>query len=258
MNRGKATQRVARAVKRGDAKGKAEFILEVASPVSPRPASAKARAPVPRRRSQEERRTEAESRLLDAALNLLARKGWVGMTLAEVGEDAGYSRGHASHHFGNKGMLLRALVSHMYGSFAGEMQAAQPMTPGLQSVLGYVRVYFARSDVLWTNTRALLVLLAEALLEDSDTAEVVAECSSKNFTWLEENLRIGIAQGEVRADVDPTLGAEFVIGAVRGVAQQRLLRGRVANIRRNREQVVRLIEQALAAPAGRDSVKSKR
>src|SRR5699024_4887137 len=66
----------------------------------------------PRRRTQAERRQEAEKRLLDAALEVVARRGSVRMTLAEVGEVAGYSRGLAAHRFGNKAGLLRALVAH--------------------------------------------------------------------------------------------------------------------------------------------------
>lgn len=205
----------------------------------------------PRRRSQHERRSEAEARLLEAARTLLSRKGWVGMTLAQVGEAAGYSRGQATHHFGNKGALLRALTTHINRSFVHEMEAAPPSPAGLQAVLGYVHVYFSRSDPKWTNTRTLLLLLAEALLENSDTAEVLAEYNREMFAWLEDNLRQGIAQGEVRSDVDPVVGAEFVVGAMRGLALQRLLSGPVANLREIRGQVMQLIEQAFAAPSSR-------
>ncbi|PTB19095.1 TetR/AcrR family transcriptional regulator [Trinickia symbiotica] len=206
----------------------------------------------PGRRSQQERRSEAEARLLAAAIELLSRKGWVGMTLAEVGEAAGYSRGQATHYFGNKGALLRALTSHLYRSFGEEMQAAPPVPAGLGAVLSYVRVYFERSDRKWTNARAILLLHAEALLENSDTAQVVAEYQREIFTWIVENLRIGIEHGEVRPDVDPTLGAEFVVGAVRGLAQQRLSRGPVENIHGVSDQVVQLIKHAFAADSGRD------
>ena len=211
------------------------------------------------RRTQHERRADAETRLLNAARTLLARKGWVGMTLAQVGEAAGYSRGQATHHFGSKGALLRALTSHINRSFAQEMETAPPSPEGLQAVLGYVRVYLGRSDPKWTNTRTLLLLLAEALLENSDTADVVAEYNREMYTWLEDNLRLAAAQGEVRNDIDPGLGAEFVVGAMRGLALQRLLRGSGSDLRQIREQVVQLIEFTFAAPRGSgESVKSEK
>ncbi|MFP3581653.1 TetR family transcriptional regulator C-terminal domain-containing protein, partial [Arthrobacter sp. SIMBA_036] len=123
---------------------------------------------------------------------------------------------------------------------------------GLQAVLGYVRVYLGRSDPKWTNTRTLLLLLAESLLENSETAGVVAEYNREMFAWLEDNLRVGITRGEVRSDIDPALGAEFVVGAMRGLALQRLLQGPVADIRGIRDQVVRLVEHMFAAPISQD------
>ena len=109
------------------------------------------------RRSQGERRADAEARLLAAAKLLLARKGWVGMTLADVGDAAGYSRSLAAHHFGNKAGLLRALTQHINSSFMDSMQAAAARTRGLDAILGYVSVYLGRSDPHWTNTRTLLI-----------------------------------------------------------------------------------------------------
>jgi AcrR family transcriptional regulator len=202
--------------------------------------------PAQRRRTQEERRAESEERLLAAAVDLLARKGWIGMTLAEVGEAAGYSRGQATHQFGNKAALLRALVLRTYRMFREKMQAQAPSTPGLQAVLGYVRVYFSRTEAEWMNTRANLLLRAETLLENSETIAILDECNRPIVAWLEGNLRIGITNGEIRADVDPGLGAEFVVAITRGLAQQRLAEGRTTNLRKNREQVVRMVERAFA------------
>jgi AcrR family transcriptional regulator len=231
---------------------KTELQLPAAARGSNRPEGREEQTSAPRRRTQQERREEAETRLLAAALTLLSRKGWVGMTLAEVGQAAGYSRGQAAHHFGSKGALLRALTLHINRSFAQEMQAAPTPPAGLQAVLGYVRVYLGRSDPKWTNTRTLLLLLAESLLENSETAEVVAAYNSEMFAWLEDNLRVGIARGEVRGDIDPALGAEFVVGAMRGLALQRLLQGQVADIRGIRDQVVQLVEHTFAAPTDRE------
>lgn len=234
------------------AAGRDKAVLEGRTRQSGGPAVGVEQSATPRRRTQQERREEAEGRLLAAALTLLSRKGWVGMTLADVGQAAGYSRGQAGHHFGSKGALLRALTLHITNSFADEMQAAPTQPEGLQAVLGYVRVYLGRSDPKWTNTRSLLLLLAESLLENSETSGVVAEYNREMFAWLEDNLRVGITRGEVRSDIDPALGAELVVGAMRGLALQRLLQGPVADIRGIRDQVVRLVEHMFAAPICHD------
>ena len=54
------------------------------------------------RRSQQQRRSETEQRVLAAAMALIAERGSRGVSLAEVGRLAGYSGGIVSHHFGGK------------------------------------------------------------------------------------------------------------------------------------------------------------
>ena len=64
----------------------------------------------PARRTQRERREETERKVLAAATALIAERGSRALTLAEVGEAAGYSRGIVSHHFGSRENLLRAVM----------------------------------------------------------------------------------------------------------------------------------------------------
>ena len=201
------------------------------------------------RRSQGERRADAEARLLAAAKLLLARKGWVGMTLADVGDAAGYSRSLAAHHFGNKAGLLRALTQHINSSFMDAMHAAAARTRGLDAILGYVSVYLGRSDPHWTNTRTLLLLLAEASLENSENGELLAEYNRTMFAYLEDNIRAGIRKGEIRKSIVPTIGAEFVVGALRGMMLQRLLKGGMVDTRAMRQQLLVLIKRAFAVRA---------
>ncbi|WP_247517452.1 TetR/AcrR family transcriptional regulator [Bradyrhizobium sp. 190] len=255
MGKGRAAQDAAQAALREIGEDNTVSLAKLVSEARVRAAPKKSSAPR-RRRTQEERRSESEERLLAAAIDLLSRKGWVGMTLAEIGEAAGYSRGQATHQFGNKGALLRALVSRMYQSFTEKIQEAPPSTRGLHAVLSYVRVYFGRTDAEWVNTRANLLLLAETLLDDSETLDIVHESSRPIVAWLEDNLRIGLAKGEVRPDVDIKLGAEFVVGVTRGLAQMRLAQGRMTDLRKNKEQVVSVVEQAFATPSGRDGARS--
>lgn len=188
----------------------------------PRATTVKAKGPA---RTQVQRREESTQRLVDAALKVLATKGWVGMTLAEVGESAGVSRGLASHHFGNKAGLLREITLQINRSFDAAMQASPPARPGLEAVLNYVSVYLSRKDKKWTTTRTLLLLMAEALVDGSENAAVLATYMQRMYQYLEDNIRMGIEAGEIHAGISPKLGAESVIGMMRGVMLQRLMQG---------------------------------
>ncbi len=197
-------------------------------------------------RTQVQRRMESEQRLVNAALRVLAHKGWVGMTLAEVGKAAGVSRGLASHHFGNKAGLLRALTLQINQSFEEAMQASLPAKPGLEAVLNYVSVYLGRKDRKWTNTRTLLLLMAEALIEGSENAGVLADYMKRMFDYLEENIRIGIEADEIRHDVSPRLGAETVIGMLRGVMLQRLVEATHLDMTEMHDHLLQAVRRAFA------------
>ncbi len=175
----------------------------------------------PRRRTQAERREQAERRLLDAALQIVARSGWVRMTLAEVGEAAGYSRGLAAIRFGSKAGLLKALAADIGERFKALRDAGPPRTPGLDALRGAVEVYFNRQDD-WTTTRALLVMMTEGFLEPSELREHVAAYNRSARAYFVEQVRHGIARGEIAADADPETTGVILLGALRGVMLQAL------------------------------------
>ena len=206
-----------------------------------RSAARKAPAPAPataERRTQTERREEAERRLLAAALDIVARRGSVRMTLAEVGEAAGYSRGLPAHRFGSKAGLLHALASYIGERFGQQRSRGARPAPGLAAILGNIHFYFSRRGGAWTATRALMVMMSEvcmapatgappasatAALHDTGLRANVVAYNRSALAWFEQHIRSGMAQGEIAADTDPALTAVILLGAMRGVMQQWLV-----------------------------------
>lgn len=201
--------------------------------------------PLPRR-TQMERRAAAEARLLEAAREIVSRKGWVGMTLAEVGEAAGYSRGLAAHHFGSKPALLRALAAYINQNFMHELELGPPVDEGMASLLSFVEVYLGRADGGWTNTRALLVLMAEATTDDSETGESLGRYNQSVIDFLALHFRAAIAAGDMRKGVDPATGAVIVLGALRGVMLQALLKESTVDLGAVRKELSTMIVQSFA------------
>lgn len=201
--------------------------------------------PAPQRRTQQERRSEAEQRMLEAARRIVARKGWAGMTLAEVGIEAGYSRGLATHHFGSKAELLRALAAHANACFMDQVRVAPRFARGLQTLIGFVGVYLSPDENEWLNNRCLLALMAEAVTEDSDTAEVLGEYNAQVVDYLSGHIRHGIEQGEIRSQTDPAAGAALVLGAMRGVMLQYLLKPERIDLKQARLQLQDFVRAAL-------------
>ncbi|MEV5748495.1 TetR/AcrR family transcriptional regulator [Actinoallomurus sp. NPDC052308] len=74
-----------------------------------RPGQVARRAP----RTQEERRAETQTRLLDATVECLAELGWAGTSTTEVARRAGVSRGAQQHHYPTKMLLVGAALKHL-------------------------------------------------------------------------------------------------------------------------------------------------
>ncbi|MFU2325800.1 TetR/AcrR family transcriptional regulator [Pseudomonas sp. NFX98] len=201
------------------------------------------------RRTQVERRTEAEQCMLEAARQIVARKGWIGITLAEVGLQAGYSRGLAAHHFGTKAGLLRALAGFVNTRFMGVVDDKAPQRqPGLDTLLGYIDAYFLRDDAEWTNARALLALMAEGVTVESESAAILAEYNNSVRMTLAKQIEIGIANGEIHSDNDPLTTATVLIGTMRGMILQLLLDPSTSEPALLHKQLLRLIKTLLTSP----------
>jgi len=202
-------------------------------------------APAAERRTQAQRREEAECRLLEAALAIVAATGTVRLTLAAVGEAAGYSRGLAAHRFGSKAGLLRALAAHITRRFADQLLAAPQRRSGLDAIRGHIEVYFGRTDQQWTSTRALLVMMTEGVMDDAGFRDDMAAYNRQALRFFEVHLQAGIARGEIRAGVDAQASAVMLLGALRGVMLQWLLDSQI-DLPRVRDAVLAVVAGLLA------------
>ena len=66
------------------------------------------------RRTQAERTQETRTRILDAAVEVLRRKGYAHFRTADVAKAAGVSRGAQLHHFKTKEKLVYATMEHVF------------------------------------------------------------------------------------------------------------------------------------------------
>ncbi|WP_134768027.1 TetR/AcrR family transcriptional regulator [Nocardioides sp. 1609] len=83
----------------------------------------------PARRTQEQRRTETRTRLLDAAVECLLELGYSSTTVAEVQERAGLARGTLLHHFPTKNELVVGAMGHLAARRVDQFRAEAELIP---------------------------------------------------------------------------------------------------------------------------------
>jgi AcrR family transcriptional regulator len=196
------------------------------------------------RRSHAERRSEAEQRLLAAGVRLVADQGLERVTLADVGEAAGYSRGLPAHYFGGKAGLIVALARHIVEGFGRALDRTEHHGRGLPRLLGTAVFYFdsARRDP--TGTRALFVLLGEGLANPL-ISDQIAALNARSAKAFELNLRAAIDAGAVRDDIDARAQAILILAALRGAVGQWLLAPGAIDLAAVRDEFVASLKRSL-------------
>jgi AcrR family transcriptional regulator len=198
------------------------------------------------RRTQQQRRDQAETALLNAAAELVVEEGVHSLTLARVGERARYSRGLVTHYFGSKQALLQRLAR---ATQAGFVPGLDGVPPGLDRLLRLIDGYIGALSQLRMMNRAFLLLWAEAATAP-DLAPIFRERDQAFRADLREDVTAGIADGLVRPDADADDVAVAVLGQLRGIGLQRLVDSPAVDTERLRRSVTEYWRRALAPSPG--------
>ncbi|GAA3360659.1 TetR/AcrR family transcriptional regulator [Streptomyces antimycoticus] len=199
------------------------------------------------RRTQKQRRDQAEAALLAAAAELVVEQGVRSLTLARVGERAGYSRGIVTHHFGSKQALLELLARTAQSGF---VPGLADLRPGLDRLLRLVDGYIGELGQVGAASRAFLLLWAEAPTMP-ELAPIFRERDASFRADLHDDVAAGIAEGTIRHDLAPEEVAVAIVGQLRGIGLQRLLDPAAVDTERLRRSVTEQWRRALATPPAR-------
>ncbi|MFJ7218356.1 TetR/AcrR family transcriptional regulator [Amycolatopsis sp. NPDC098790] len=195
--------------------------------------------------TQQERRDQAETALLTAAAELVVEQGVRSLTLARVGERAGYSRGIVTHHFGAKQALVERLAR---ATQTGFVPGLEDVPPGLDRLLRLIDGYLGELGRIGVFNQAFLVLWAESATQP-ELAPIFRERDAAFRKDLSDDVQAGIADGTIDSGVTPGQVAVAVVGQLRGIALQRLLDPQSVDTKRLRRSVTGYWRRALS-PVG--------
>lgn len=204
------------------------------------------------RRTQEERRTTAEVRLVEAAAEIISESGLAAITLAKVGERAGYSRGLVTHHFGSKSGLMQRVADAVTQQFVELLTTqGQSSDSALADVHTFVRTYVDVVSHPRPINRAQLMMIADSVANpESDARESVIGFDKVLRRHLATIIRQAVDTGELDSLVDANALAAVIVGTLRGVSFEAILDPRV-NLTKVGQEIDRLL--SIGAPRRRGS-----
>jgi AcrR family transcriptional regulator len=173
-------------------------------------------------RTHAERRLAAETRIVQAAFDIVARRGVDQVTLAEAGEEAGYSRALAAHYFESKEALLAAVAEYAIEKYRERLDAAEPTRSSREAVLASIAFYFNETRQWPRKLRAFFEVMNAALRWPS-IAPTVGRLNDGMVARFAGHIAAAQAAGEIRGDLDATAEAVAIIGAMRGIMGQWLV-----------------------------------
>ncbi len=172
-------------------------------------------------RTQEERKAETRTRLLEAAAELFARQGIDAVSVDAVAEAAGRTSGSVYAHFGSKQGLLMALLDWWKGSVLAALLAQVALAGSSEGQLRAVWRHLAGTDGdgdRWSLLEQELWLRAA---RDDEVAAVVRSRDSEGRRYVARELAGWTATTTARPVADPEGLAVLVKALVSGLVWQR-------------------------------------
>jgi AcrR family transcriptional regulator len=176
------------------------------------------------RMSQVERSERSTAALLEAAADLILESGFASVTLAAIGERAGFSRGLVTSRFGSKDGLIEALVDRIVSRWGHHN--VLPRTegkPGLDGVLVLLDAIRAQGERDSRGIQVLYTLMFEAAAPETALRETFAVFHEDMRMDIAQLIRRGIRDGSVRRGLNAKREAALIVGGLRGIGYQWLL-----------------------------------
>lgn len=178
-----------------------------------------------------ERREASDSRMISAAMKLIAEKGITRTSLAEVGIAAGYSRGLPVARFGSKLGLIEAIVDFVDDNFAAISPEQTEGLRGLQAVQARIAAHVENGTKSPVAAWVICHLYGEATSGHPELKPRMRTLSETFADGFEKHLLEARQDGEIAPDVDCKFTAAILVGVVRGIFVEWMLSDTKMNIK---------------------------
>lgn len=161
--------------------------------------------------------------IVDAAIRVMARKGWNETSIDEITREAGVSRGLVSYHFKDKAELLSGVLARCQeASNASIARSVEVSSDPVEQLRSAVRtaLQLTRED---PAIYEIFLHFVASGRSDPYLAEQIRELYRGFRKVTAAAIRNGQATGDFRCDVDPAAAAARHIGSLTGFAIQWLL-----------------------------------
>ncbi len=169
-----------------------------------------------------ERNAETRRRVMQAAIELFAERGYRGTSVAAIGERANMSRGVVNAQFGTKEALLREIVSEASAEWGRgvpipEVSSVQDVVAAVDGLLMYHR-YTLENET--RKVAAMYALVFETLTAVPSLRNDIAALTGRQRLEVAAFVERAQSAGLVPEDLNAIGFATWVTSALRGINDQ--------------------------------------
>lgn len=174
---------------------------------------------------KQKRREISDRKMLRAATSLIGRKGTAGANLAQIGLDAGYSRGLPVQRFGTKFNLLEAVLDAIQERFMRHVERRVGDRKGCAALVERIRFQLEAVRDMPESAVALYQLIVDSTGSIPELKPRVAELHRAYRENLFDYMIQAQEMGELRSDVDIDQSVRAISGAISGMSIQAIVDG---------------------------------
>jgi TetR/AcrR family transcriptional repressor of nem operon len=159
--------------------------------------------------------TDTRTRILDVAEQLAQKRGFNGFSYADVAIELGVTKASLHYHFPSKAELGEALIDRYFDRFAELLEAARERYDDApRRLAAYAELY---AETLRGDRMCLCgMLAAEIETLPSPMRHAVVRFFDANEEWVEEILREGVEQDELRLAGNARDEARLFVSSLQG------------------------------------------
>ncbi len=163
--------------------------------------------------------TERQTQIMESALELIAEKGIQGLTIKNLAKKIGVSEPAIYRHYENKSAILIAILNN-FKEMSSMMAGMIPSMEG--TAFDKIGFMFSKVvDLFMESPSYISVIFSEEVFKnDKVLKNKIVEVLKQNELTVEEIIRAGQQQGDVRGDADSRYLALIVMGSLRFLVKQ--------------------------------------
>ena len=157
----------------------------------------------------ENKETDKPSRIVSAAVKIIAKKGFVEAKIAEIAKLAGVSEGTVYEYFNSKDELLLSLPARLFESHLTDLKETFEIKTPLRKLRRMIRRHFS---LYLTDRDFLKVFLLQIQLNSRFYESPAYESFRQYYQVVEDIIVEGKEEGNFRQDVNPRVFRNLFLG----------------------------------------------